>query len=42
MKDYQSLSHTKMGLQVSRGVHPEVPTEGISGTLRQHFGRDIS
>src|SRR4051794_41035427 len=27
MEEYESLNHTKMGMQVPRGLHPEMPTE---------------
>ena len=27
MDEYESLSHTQMGVQISRGVHSEVPQE---------------
>src|SRR5262245_66368937 len=29
MDDYESLSHTKWGLQISRGLHSEVPQEDL-------------
>jgi hypothetical protein len=33
MDDFESLSHTKWGLQIPRGVHSQVPHEGaLRGT----------
>jgi putative transposase len=38
MDDYESLSHTKWDCKIPRGVHSQVPQEGLVRELKQHLG----
>jgi REP element-mobilizing transposase RayT len=38
MDDYESLSHTKWDCKIPRGVHSQVPQEGLLRELKQHLG----
>ena len=38
MDEYESLSHTQMGVQIPRGFHSEMPPQGAVRELRQHLG----
>ena len=38
MDDYESLSYTKWDCKIPRGVHSQVPQEGLVRELKQHLG----
>jgi len=41
MDEYESLCHTKVGVQIPRGIHPEVPTQDVVRAVAKRSGGGI-
>jgi hypothetical protein len=42
MDEYESLSHSEVGVQVPRSFHSEMPSQGVVWEVAQAFGRGIT